>query len=453
MPRNADVSKALRESRVPRVYREIAVDRILTDLHEQTGVAFVIRDKGVGTAVETRRVTVATKGLRASAVLDRALQEAGLAWVIQEGAVVITAPDLLRRGPVERRSHDVSELLVDTKAADLRRFVVATVAPNSWSGVCTATFRGHFLVVNHRRDVQREVEELLQALRGEAGRIVGMQFQFMEVMPDDLAAAGIRLRLAPALADNDIETDPDADAGIAQAILGPFEGDAFLRALGRCKSLRRHQTPVIAGQEGRYVHVAAGRALQLVTDVDLVMSEGGVGVDPALTAVRGGMSLEVRPQLSLEGRYVTLDIRVTRERFLRGGTRTQKARVASIGHDLSDLRFPLRDTDGDNLPDVGELWCADVDGDGKLSGADGQDPTWCFKIPPRRGIEFPLQACARDVHRLHTRVSMPNGSVVLIRGLTTVVGEDALREGDGPAPVSLLLVRARARFTPSRPRR
>lgn len=248
----------------------------------------------------------------------------------------------------------------------------ATGGDEAWGeGTSIEPHQGQ-LLVNNVRDVHVKIAEILDNLRRNQGLFVHIETRFISVENDALEDIGVDFRglgghpgdergtpgsTNPFGTPQDLDIDPNArggtDAGVAQrngtpglenfigraqhifdgapgalrgarllggggttlliTALDPFQFNAIIRAEGQTSKVRRLTAPRVtaANREKVYVSVITQRAY--IADWELV--SGGTGLfvvevpDPIIQTFQEGVVLEVRPTISSDRKFITLDVR------------------------------------------------------------------------------------------------------------------------------------------------
>jgi RNA polymerase sigma factor (sigma-70 family) len=173
-PAREDAVERLLRSPVNMDFQDVPLRQVLQDLRAAHGLNIVpdrpaLEEAGLSL---DRRVSVRVSGVSLKSALSLILHDAGLAYTVREGIVVVTTP-AAARGKLVRRLYPVGRLVgrgPEAKADALIRVITRTVSPESWADVggpgCIEYFpEGRSLVVVQTPDVQEEVASLLEDLR------------------------------------------------------------------------------------------------------------------------------------------------------------------------------------------------------------------------------------------------------------------------------------------------
>jgi general secretion pathway protein D len=197
--------------------------------------------------------------------------------------------------------------------------------------------------------------------------------------------------------------------------LGNFQAQALLRAVKK----ENHGTVLFAPRltmfNNQRAHVFVGRETAYISNWS---SSGGVYTPQVSTAVMDGVSLDVRPVVSHDRRYITLELRpslvrpVGARRFSInssvGGDDDDDGDGLQNGADPTPLGPIGGDIDGDGILNQNDT---DVDGDGQNNGSTAGN-----------ALEFSLPEL--EVRAIRTVVTVPDGGNVLLSGLMTETTSD-----------------------------
>jgi tetratricopeptide (TPR) repeat protein len=252
---------------------------------------------------------------------------------------------------------------------DLVDLIQQNISPESWDNddrnSIEVTDAG-VLVVNQTPEVQEQIGQLLADLRESAGIMVDIEARFLEVEDNFLEDIGVDFRglgqpglgsdaffndfgspsgLSGLSGDNDIlGTDTDAGAFYengdngevisrienlydAQLGDGDFNGagglsfqwtylndlqfEMVLRAVSKNERVEQVTNPRILIFNTARSHLSVKNQQAYVQDYDVEIATGASIADPIIAVVEEGVVLDVRPVVSADRRYITLELRPT----------------------------------------------------------------------------------------------------------------------------------------------
>jgi Flp pilus assembly secretin CpaC len=434
----------------------------------------ILVDPAVGPTLEP--VTISTHNMELRSVLYWMLRFQGLDYRIRRGVIFISnearlaekpitvvhdIADLLRpirdrhpdsrvgttgptHGQLSKQHHVLKKLgLPDDRdggkeEAELQgeewvQFIKRTIKPGTWAAegdaavgrvaANTINFRNGKLVVNHTREVQDQIRDLLASFRKAQTIQVAILSRFIEVTEDFFQDIGIQWGSGLDADGNVImdglqEAAPDdvriragnvnlGEVGTATA-LGSFSGEGGLAlSASFLKAWQLRAIITAVRKEKRGTVLTAPRVTTFNNQQAYINSTSfrhyvrsyDADGNPEIGQAGDQIELVVTPVVSADRRYITLDLqpRVTTN------TELQEFQVGIIGTD--------RGSDG-----------IDNDGDGEIDEDDERDAN-----EPRQ-IQLPSQL----TRILGTRVSVPDGGTLLIGGLARA------KEADGHATVPVL---------------
>lgn len=174
-------------------------------------------------------------------------------------------------------------------AESIGQLLMGTIAPQSWrdagGSLGSLRFIGARLVVSQTADNQKQIEDLLNIIRDEAGTayMVSVQAQWIQFTPDDLRA---------------ITGKPsDATGAALKEVPDGLLTDAKVYARGQT-----------LGYNGQTVHVASGRANTVITGMEPVVGTQAIGYSLQTVTVQSGVALQVTPQVLSDGKLISLDL-------------------------------------------------------------------------------------------------------------------------------------------------
>ncbi|MCZ6691147.1 MAG: hypothetical protein O7H41_16285 [Planctomycetota bacterium] len=265
--------------------------------------------------------------------------------------------------------------------------IQSSTGEDNWEreGVSIEHHRGQ-LLINNVREIHLEVQEVLENLRKDAGLFVVVEARFIDLFDDFISEFGIDYRGLPnapignptgVLAPNQSGgTDTGAERtrgtgtdnfigriqGIFDGFTGfltgsrltggtlpgrnipglsiqttfiePFQVNAILRARDEKSRVQLLSAPVITAANRQRVYISAITQRAYIADYDL--ASGGSGfvavevADPIIQTFEEGVILDVRPTISSDRRYVTLDAKPTLAQLVGGFISTILVDLGSI---------------------------------------------------------------------------------------------------------------------------
>ncbi|MCZ6601799.1 MAG: hypothetical protein O6952_02200 [Planctomycetota bacterium] len=265
--------------------------------------------------------------------------------------------------------------------------IQSSTGEDNWEreGVSIEHHRGQ-LLINNTREIHLEVQKVLENLRKDAGLFVVVEARFIDLFDDFISEFGIDYRGLPnapignptgVLAPNQSGgTDTGAERtrgtgtdnfigriqGIFDGFTGfltgdrltggtlpgrnipglsiqttfiePFQVNAILRARDEKSRVQLLSAPVITAANRQRVYISAITQRAYIADYDL--ASGGTGfvavevADPIIQTFEEGVILDVRPTISYDRRYVTLDAKPTLAQLVGGFISTILVDLGSI---------------------------------------------------------------------------------------------------------------------------
>ncbi len=259
--------------------------------------------------------------------------------------------------------------------ANLEELVRQTVASTSWDeveGVSVTYSNGHLIVV-HTAEVHRELAAFLNDMRRYISSMVTIEARFLRIQKDFLREIGVDFRglggtfsppttmanlddLTSGLEDgtslgldNDggglpdgAETSPSAGAFYDEAldgdirartenILGGFGGrmtntgglamqfvllddtqmSIILRAVEKSSRAQELNSTTLSAQNTMRAFITVQNQVTYVQDMDVEVAQAALIADPMVGVISDGIVLDVRPTISHDRRYITLELRPT----------------------------------------------------------------------------------------------------------------------------------------------
>lgn len=251
------------------------------------------------------------------------------------------------------------------EAGQLEELIQAAVAPNSWdedpNNSIRVTERGT-LVVRQTPGVQRQIVQLLDDLRESTGILVDIETQFMRVEDNFLEDIGVDFRglglpgLGPNgfefndfgdgssefgdvigrtsdigaffddgedgnfrariedLYDSQLGSDSfQASGGLSfqWAFLNDLQLQMILRAVSKSERIETVTTPRLTVNNGARANLAVLNQVAYVQDFDVQIAQAASIADPIIKVIQDGVILDVRPVVSADRRFITLELRPT----------------------------------------------------------------------------------------------------------------------------------------------
>jgi tetratricopeptide (TPR) repeat protein len=259
---------------------------------------------------------------------------------------------------------------------ELIELIKGAVAPSFWESVEGANIRGQgeqTLVVKATAEVQEQVANFLDDLRGFAGIVVTVETRFLEISENFLQDVGVDFRgLGNQPAGQQIVNLDDVTNGLedaasagrdnaggglpAAAALNPSAGayfgdgadgdfrsrtenifdnplgnvlssvggstftltylddlqmSAIIRATEKSLNARTLTAPVITVYNTQRANLTVVNQLSYIQDFDVEVAQTSFIADPIVGIIQDGLSLDVRPTVSNDRRYITLELQPT----------------------------------------------------------------------------------------------------------------------------------------------
>jgi len=106
---------------------------------------------------------------------------------------------------------------------------------------------------------------------------------------------------------------PAGEVGAGWTLLGSFLDDTqlgvLIRAIEQDQKTNILQAPSLTVQNGQAAHISIGDEIRVVSELQPDVATGLMQVDPLIAVVITGPALTIRPVISSDRRYVTLEIR------------------------------------------------------------------------------------------------------------------------------------------------
>jgi general secretion pathway protein D len=271
------------------------------------------------------------------------------------------------------------EQLLGGGAEELMDLITQNIDPESWeSGNYTINVSGtDKLVVNHTPEMQMKIAAFLNDLRKFAGLVVTIETRFLSVNDDFLQDIGVDILglggergglvnlddvtngledNASAGFDNSGGTVASPTAGNPSAgvffnnnsdgdyrgrnenmfdralgsVLSPVGGAVIqytylddtdigliLRAVNKSRHARLLQAPSLTVYNTQRANITLVNQLSFIQDFDVEVAQTAFIADPIVSIIQDGMTLDVRPTISHDRKYVTLELQPTIATLLR----------------------------------------------------------------------------------------------------------------------------------------
>jgi len=345
-------------------------------------------------------------------------------------------------------------------AEDLMDLIMANIHPDSWEEGYTVTPSGeHKLVVMHTPEVQREITRFLDDLRRFAGLVVTVESRFLEVSDNFLQDVGVDILglggekgtlanledVTHGLEDNSslgydntggLQPGPSAgnpssgvffnnnsdgdyrgrtenifDSALGK-VLSPVGGavvqytflddtelSLVLRAVEKSASARVLQAPILTVYNTQRANITLVNQVSFIQDFDVEVAQTAFIADPIVSIIQDGLTLDVRPTISYDRKYITLELQPTIATLLRPIPTFQ----TSLGALTTPVTLQLPETNIQKsqttvrVPDGGSIV---IGGLKDMSFVDMTSETpWLGKIPII-GFFFSRKASAKETKHL-----------------------------------------------------
>ena len=251
------------------------------------------------------------------------------------------------------------------EAQQLEELITLAVAPESWdedpNNSVRVTERGQ-MVVRQTPEVQRQIVQLLDDLRDSTGILIDIQTQFMRVEDNFLEDIGVDFRglglpgLGPNgfefndfgdgssefgdvigrtsdvgaffddgedgnfrarvedLYDSQLGSDtfrPSGGLSFQWAFLNDLQLELILRAVSKSERIETVTTPRLIVNNGARANLAVLNQVAYVQDFNVQIAQAASIADPIIRVIQDGVILDVRPVVSADRRFITLELRPT----------------------------------------------------------------------------------------------------------------------------------------------
>jgi type II secretory pathway component GspD/PulD (secretin) len=269
-------------------------------------------------------------------------------------------------GGLEEPEEDIDEreaLLLN--GDDLDTLIRDNVSPETWEdvGASLRVTEAGVLVVNQTPDVHAKISELLDDLREATGIMVDIEARFLRVQDSFLEDIGVDFRglgspglganeafndfgSASAFADLGAEVGQDSDAGIyfdngdngdvkarienlydsalgnaevknsgglsfQWTFLNDLQLEMILRAVQKAERIELVTAPHVLVANTARSNLTVTNQLAYVQDFNIEIAQGASIADPIIQTIQDGVVLDVRPTVSADRRFVTVEMRPT----------------------------------------------------------------------------------------------------------------------------------------------
>ncbi|GEM_PF-2540371 len=313
-------------------------------------------------------------GMTLSTALNWLLRGSGLAWCLRNEAVCIATPENAVDPPVLEH-HDVRDILYqaldhpgpkmemgasgqginltdqakeddDAMTGDsLIEFLKEQVEPALWNEPQnTLAFRNGVLVVNAPPEVQRKIRQVLSGFRTQRELQVLIQARFLKVIDASLEGLGVNwtglnataggvsagfsnprglsTQIEAAVTHTFINTGifPRAFSGaaagaatttLAVALLDNFQVQALLTAVEKTGKANVLNAPSLLCFNTQRANLVSLTQYAYIRDITAVVQVQAVAYDPEIGYTQTGIVFDVRPVVSMDRKYITLELRPT----------------------------------------------------------------------------------------------------------------------------------------------
>jgi len=255
---------------------------------------------------------------------------------------------------------------------ELSELVKASVAPDQWDAPATQSIQGKNLVVYNTADVQGKVAQFLDDLRAFAGIVVTIESRFLTVSDGFLRDVGVDFRGlggtngGPLAVLDDVTSGLDDNASAARDNGGPglpagaasppssgfffndgsdgdfrgrseniftsplgqvlsslgggtfqvtylddFNLSAILRLVEKSRRVRELTAPSLTVYNTQRANLTVVNQISFVQDFDVEVAQTAFIADPVIGVIQDGLTLDVRPTVSNDRQYVTMELRPT----------------------------------------------------------------------------------------------------------------------------------------------
>lgn len=394
-------------------------------------------------AAGDRLVTMRAVGMRLDSVLTWICEQAGTRWHLANDAVFVGDQVSEQRSTA---IHDIGELLVGTgdfpgpllalssgnggdatvftnagdagipppTADDIADLIRRSISPTTWEEPDNAIIvRSRTLLITAPDHVHRLVREFLRAQSAQRSLSVRLETRWLELLDGYIEQIGVEWtsgsgtliaagmgnsgfvrsnngwsidgasrNILPGTA---VAIQPDtAGTGLTlqSALLGSSSFSAVLHATHRNSQGRILQAPELVCLNGQRAHAFFGRQIGYIADYEI--SDGDY--DPVIEILGVGTAIDIRPLVSADRKYVTLELRST----------------------IADVRLF---TEFITVAIADDSTGVDLDGDGTIDLVEGYPAVYPIELPNV------------SVRSVGTTVMMPDRGSLLVGGFNRSVDE------------------------------
>ena len=270
------------------------------------------------------------------------------------------------------------EQLLGGGAEELMDLNQANIQPDTWGDDYSINVSGDTkLVVVHTPEVQAEIAGFLDDLRKFAGLVVTIETRFLKVSDDFLKDVGVDIRglggekgplvnlddVTAGLEDNASAGFDNGNPGLPVAsasnpsagvffnqmsdgdyrgrtehlfdqalgqVLSPLGGaiiqytflddtdiSIILRAVEKTRQARILQSPSLTVYNTQRANITVVNQLSFIQDFDVEVAQTAFIADPIVGIIQDGLALDVRPTISHDRKYITLELQPTVARLIR----------------------------------------------------------------------------------------------------------------------------------------
>jgi len=255
---------------------------------------------------------------------------------------------------------------------ELNELVKSSVAPDQWEAPATNTIQGKNLVYYNTPEVQAKVAQFLDDLRAFAGIVVTIETRFLRVSDAFLRDVGVDFRGlggtngGPLAVLDDVTSGLDDNASAARdnsgiglpagaatppssglffndggdgdfrgrseniftsplgqmlsslgggtfqvTFLDDFSLSAIVRLVEKSANVRELTAPSLTVYNTQRANLTVVNQISFVQDFDVEVAQTAFIADPVIGVIQDGLTLDVRPTVSNDRQYVTMELRPT----------------------------------------------------------------------------------------------------------------------------------------------
>ncbi|MFH1022552.1 MAG: hypothetical protein V1809_04130 [Planctomycetota bacterium] len=309
---------------------------------------------------------------------------------------------------------------------EIKDMVKNLVARESWeqNPNFSIEYRNGQLVVNQTPEVQRQIQDFLSAMRSQGSLQVSIQARFITIEDNFLQDIGVDWRgLSTDPVDNAegefLDSDFDRRSGgtnprgrlhdirartdayldvnpggvnlskkggldMQWAFLDELQVSAIVHMVEKTQRGNTLAAPKLTVFNTQRAHMVMTRDIAYISDYTVQIAAGAVGYDPDISIVQDGVVFDVRPIVSHDRRYITLDLKPT---------------VATLRRPMQQISISSGAAAGGTAGTTG----------GGTAVATGN---------------LPIQVPELEIKRVRTTVTVPDGGTLLIAGMIDAVESD-----------------------------